>query len=70
VLLTEEATVKTALKTMMIGVAACAFAGPASAYTLSGTVPTNNQPAVINLQKPMPTNRIVPYTIKVEYFNS
>jgi hypothetical protein len=44
---------KTAIKTMMIGVAACAFAAPASAYTLTGTAVPNDQATVINLQKPI-----------------
>jgi hypothetical protein len=55
----EGATMKTAIKTMMIGVAACAFAAPAFAYTLTGTVPPNGKPVVIQLQKPIPHNVIM-----------
>jgi len=44
---------KTAIKTMMIGVAVCVFAAPASAYTLTGTVLPNDKATVINLQKPI-----------------
>jgi hypothetical protein len=50
---------ETAIKTMVIGVAACAcaFAAPAFAYTLTGTIPgviRGQQPkhVAINLQKP------------------
>jgi hypothetical protein len=47
----------TAIKTMMLGIAACAFAAPAFAYTLTGTIPgviRGQQPkaVAINLQKP------------------
>jgi hypothetical protein len=51
----EGETMNTAIKTMMLGIAACAFAAPASAYTLRGTVPADGHKAVIDLQKPIPT---------------
>jgi len=49
----EGETMKTAIKTMMVGVVACAFAAPAFAYTLTGTIlgDTRNWTA-IHLQKP------------------
>ena len=48
---------KTAIKTMMVGVVACAFAAPAFAYTLTGTIPgviRGQLPisVAIHLQKP------------------
>jgi hypothetical protein len=44
---------KTAIKTMMIGIAACAFAAPAFAYTISGTIPGNTRNMTpVHLQKP------------------
>jgi hypothetical protein len=57
---------KTALKTMMIGVAACAFAAPAFAYTLTGTIPAFSTPTkppntgavLVNLQKPIATEYV------------
>lgn len=49
---------KTAIKTMMIGVAACAFAAPAFAYTISGTIPANGK-VVVQLQKPIPHRAIM-----------
>jgi hypothetical protein len=55
---------KTAIKAMMIGVAACAFAAPAFAYTLTGTIPAFSVPTkppntgavLVNLQKPIATS--------------
>jgi hypothetical protein len=45
---------KTVINTMMIGIAACAFAAPAFAYTLNGTIPATKPPkwVAIHLQKP------------------
>ena len=44
---------KTATKIMMVGVAACAFAAPAFAYTLTGTIPGNTRHmTAIHLQQP------------------
>ena len=67
---------KTVLKTMMIGVAACAFAAPAFAYTINGTIPGTSPPIAIHLQKPPsskgylkltvsspPVNAGVPYAV-------
>jgi hypothetical protein len=51
---TRRDTMKSAIKAMMIGVAACTFAAPAFAYTLSGTIPPASKPVVIDLQKPFP----------------
>jgi hypothetical protein len=47
---------KIAIKAMMLGVAACAFAAPAFAYTLTGTIPGTKPPksVAIHLQKPPP----------------
>jgi hypothetical protein len=51
--LIEEGTMKTAIKTMMVGIAAWAFAAPAFAYTLTGTIPGNTKNmTAIHLQKP------------------
>lgn len=48
-----DETMKTAIKTMMVGVAACAFAAPTFAYTLTGTIPGNTRNmTAIHLQKP------------------
>jgi hypothetical protein len=49
---------KTAIKTMMIGVAACAFAAPAFAYTINGVIPpaAPPKPVVIHLHQPIPPN--------------
>jgi hypothetical protein len=57
---------KTAIKSMMIGVAACAFAAPAFAYTLTGTIPAFSSPTkppktgavLVNVQKPIATSYV------------
>jgi hypothetical protein len=42
----------TAIKTAMIGIAACAFAAPAFAYTLNGIVPPSPKPILIRPHNP------------------
>ena len=55
---------KTAIKTMMIGVAVCAFAAPAFAYTINGTIPGNtNKYTAIHLQKPPSTGGFLKLTL-------
>ena len=66
---------KIAIKSTMIGVAACAFAAPAFAYTISGTIPPGHRPVVIPLHRPIkpgfmklsltapPKNAGVPYAL-------
>jgi hypothetical protein len=56
--LRRRAAVKTATKILIAVTAMCAFAAPASAYTLTGTLPPNGKPVVIQLQKPIPHNLI------------
>jgi hypothetical protein len=55
---------KTAIKTIMIGVAACAFAAPAFAYTINGTIPGNTRNmTAIHLQKPPSPNGYLKLTL-------
>jgi hypothetical protein len=55
---------KTALKTIVIGIAACAFAAPASAYTINGTVAGNSRNwTAIHLQKPPSPNGYLKLTL-------
>jgi hypothetical protein len=67
---------KALIKTMMAGIAACAFAAPAFAYTINGTIPGNSPLIAIHLQQPPspkgflkltfsspPVNAGVPYTV-------
>jgi|HubBroStandDraft_6_1064221.scaffolds.fasta_scaffold32453_3 hypothetical protein len=57
---------KSAIKTMMLGVAACAFAAPAFAYTISGTIPGGKVAyTAVNLQKPIPRKSWVKLTISI-----
>jgi hypothetical protein len=60
----EGATMRTAIKAMMLGVAACTFAAPAFAYTINGTIPghTRNMTA-IHLQKPPSPNGYLKLTL-------
>jgi len=53
---------KIAIKSMMIGIAACAFAAPAFAYTINGTIPPNGK-VVIQLQKPIPQHTLIMLTL-------
>jgi hypothetical protein len=52
---------KSAIKTTMIGVAACAFAAPAFAYTIGGVIPPSapTKPVVIHLHQPIPPGKIL-----------
>src|ERR1700684_3773652 len=60
----EGATMKTAIKTMMLGVAACAFAAPAFAYTINGTIPGNaSNWTAVHLQPPPSPNGYVKLTL-------
>jgi len=66
VLLVKEASMKTAIKSMMIGAAVCTVAAPAFAYTLTGTIPAFSAPTkppntgavLVNLQKPIATSYV------------
>jgi hypothetical protein len=46
---------KFAFKVLLVGVAACTFVAPASAYTINGTIPAHSPPqsVVINLHRPI-----------------
>jgi hypothetical protein len=64
----EGDMMKTAIKAMMLGVAACAFAAPAFAYTLTGTIPGGVQgkpskSVAIQLQKPPSTKGFLKLTV-------
>jgi hypothetical protein len=66
---------KTPIKAMMVGAAACALSAQAFAYTINGVIPPGTTPVVINLQKPIrpglmkfrfyapPKNAGVPYAL-------
>jgi len=55
---------KVLVKTMLVGLAACAFAAPASAYTLSGTIPGNTRNmTAIHFQKPPSTGGYLKLTL-------
>ena len=52
---------KTAIKAMMLGVAACAFAAPAFAYTLTGTIPAGIRgvpPVAVSIQLQQPPSSV------------
>lgn len=49
---------KTAVKIVIAVTGMCAFAAPASAYTLTGTLPPNGKPVAIHLHTPIPHNLI------------
>jgi len=49
---------KKAIKILIAITAMCAFAAPASAYTLTGTLPPNGKLVAIHLHKPIPHNLI------------
>jgi hypothetical protein len=73
----EGAVMKIAIKAMIAGAAVCAFAAPASAYTINGTIPGKTKNMIANhLQKPPsakgnlkltfsspPVNAGVPYVV-------
>ena len=61
---------KTALKTIMIGVAACAFAAPAFAYTLSGVIPPHAPPKSVVLHPHMPLPPLVRLTMSAPPVNA
>jgi hypothetical protein len=54
---------KTAIKTMMLGIAACTFAAPAFAYTINGTIPSSRNWTAIHLQKPPSTGGFLKLTL-------
>src|SRR5579862_2402363 len=47
---------KIAITSLLLGAAICAFAVPARAYTINGTIPPHSppKPVLINLPKPLP----------------
>ena len=61
---------KTAIKTMMLGIAACAFAAPAFAYTLSGTIPPHAPPKSVVLHPHMPLPPLVRLTMSAPPVNA
>jgi hypothetical protein len=65
----EGDIMKTAIKTMMIGVAACTFAAPAFAYTISGTVPPASKWIAVNLQTP-PKREYLKFTFSATPVNA
>jgi hypothetical protein len=66
----EGQTMNTSIKTMMLGIGACAFAAPAFAYTLSGTIPPHAPPKSVVLHPHIPLPPLVRLTMSAPPVNA
>jgi len=49
---------KLAIKAVVAAATLCAFVGPASAYTINGTIPVGRNGVAVNLQRPIPASDV------------